>query len=190
MLALRGDWEMTLVYLYFILFLFTTYQCNVCRWAGNLKTTNNFTLTFRRSKKICRYWHHEHEMVSEHISWTVHGTVGNKTHLMVSVFRVIKRMSKIHCIPWAHLTSANELLYGLNNAFGYSNVATFQDVQMKGIQNKIIISQKVFIIQIYELHHYKMKLSKFFSEHMTFTINFSVGSLGGSTNVQMIILFI
>jgi hypothetical protein len=36
-----------------------------------------------------------------------------------------------------------------------------QSVRMKGIQNKIIISQKAFIIHIYGLHHYKGKLSKF-----------------------------
>jgi hypothetical protein len=57
---------------------------------------------------------------------------------------------------------------------------------MKGIQNKIIISQKAFIIHIYGLHHYKGKLSKFFSEYITFSVKFSVGSLGGTTNIQMI----
>jgi bromodomain and PHD finger-containing protein 1 len=36
----------------------------------------------------------------------------------------------------------------------------FQVIQ--GIQNKIIVSQKAFIIQIYGLHHYRGKLSKFF----------------------------
>jgi orotate phosphoribosyltransferase len=42
------------------------------------------------------------------------------------------------------------------------SVKYIQGVQMKGIQNKIIISQKAFIIHIYGLHHYKWKLSKFF----------------------------
>jgi hypothetical protein len=37
-----------------------------------------------------------------------------------------------------------------------------QSVRMKSIQNKIIISQKEFIIHIYELHHYKEKLSKLY----------------------------
>jgi hypothetical protein len=44
-------------------------------------------------------------------------------------------------------------------------VSTFgkiQSVRMKGIQNKIIISQKAFIIHINGLHHYKGKLLKFF----------------------------
>jgi hypothetical protein len=36
-------------------------------------------------------------------------------------------------------------------------------VQTKGIQNKIIISHKAFIIYIYGLHHYKGKLPKFSS---------------------------
>jgi hypothetical protein len=30
-----------------------------------------------------------------------------------------------------------------------------QDARKKGVQNKIIISQKAFIIQIYGLYHYK-----------------------------------
>jgi hypothetical protein len=33
-----------------------------------------------------------------------------------------------------------------------------QNVQMKGIQNKIIVSQKAFITHIYKQHHYKGKL--------------------------------
>jgi hypothetical protein len=41
-------------------------------------------------------------------------------------------------------------------------------VRMKVIQNKIIITQKAFIIHIYGLHHYKGKLSKNFSAYMTF----------------------
>jgi hypothetical protein len=57
---------------------------------------------------------------------------------------------------------------------------------MKGIQNKIIISQKAFIIHIYGLHHYKGKLSEFLSEYIAFSINFSVGFLGGTTNMQML----
>jgi hypothetical protein len=57
---------------------------------------------------------------------------------------------------------------------------------MKGIQNKIIIYQKPFIVHIYELHHYKGKLSKFSSKYITFSINFTVGSLGGTINIQMI----
>jgi hypothetical protein len=61
-----------------------------------------------------------------------------------------------------------------------------QVVQMKGIQNKIIISQKAFITHIYGLHHYKAKSSKIFSEHITFSVTLSVGSLGGMTNIQMI----
>jgi hypothetical protein len=61
-----------------------------------------------------------------------------------------------------------------------------KDVRVGGIQNKIIISQKSFIIHTYELHHYKKKLSKFFFECINFSINFNVGSLGGTTNIQMI----
>jgi hypothetical protein len=34
--------------------------------------------------------------------------------------------------------------------------------------------------------HYKGKLSNFFPECMSFSVNFSVGSLGGLTNIQMI----
>jgi hypothetical protein len=58
---------------------------------------------------------------------------------------------------------------------------------MKGIQNKIIISQKTIVIHIYGLHHCKgiiWKLS--FSEYITFSVNFNVGSLGGTTNIQTI----
>jgi hypothetical protein len=61
-----------------------------------------------------------------------------------------------------------------------------QGVRVKGIQNKIIISKKAFIIHIYGLHHYNGKLSKFFFEYITFPVNFNVGSLGGMTNVQTI----
>jgi hypothetical protein len=61
-----------------------------------------------------------------------------------------------------------------------------QDVQMKGIQNKIIISQKALIIHICGLHHYQRKLLKFFSEYITFSVNFNVGFLSGMTNIQMI----
>jgi hypothetical protein len=57
---------------------------------------------------------------------------------------------------------------------------------MKGIQNKIIVSQKAFIIHIYGLHNYKRKLSKFSSGYMTFSTNFDVGYLGGTTNIQTI----
>jgi hypothetical protein len=57
---------------------------------------------------------------------------------------------------------------------------------MRGIQNKIIISQKPFFTHIYGLRNYKGKLSKFFSAYITFSINFSVGSLIGMTNIQMI----
>jgi hypothetical protein len=63
---------------------------------------------------------------------------------------------------------------------------SIQNARRKGIQNKIIISQKAFIIHIYELHHYKGKLSKFFSEYITSSINFNVDSLGGMTNIQTI----
>jgi uncharacterized membrane protein len=57
---------------------------------------------------------------------------------------------------------------------------------MKGIQNKIIISQKAFIIHIYGLHYYKRKLSKLFSEYIIFSVNFNVGALGGTTNIHTI----
>jgi hypothetical protein len=55
-----------------------------------------------------------------------------------------------------------------------------QGVRMKGIQNKIIMSQKAFLARIYGLHHYKGKLSNFFSEYITLTIHFNVGSLVGT----------
>jgi hypothetical protein len=55
---------------------------------------------------------------------------------------------------------------------------------MKGIQNKVIISQKVYIIHIYGLRHYKGKLSTFFS------INVNAGSLGGTTNIQTILYLV
>jgi hypothetical protein len=57
---------------------------------------------------------------------------------------------------------------------------------MKGIQNKIIISQKAFIIHIFGLHHYKEKLSELFSEYTASSVNFNVGSLGDTTNIQTI----
>jgi hypothetical protein len=37
-----------------------------------------------------------------------------------------------------------------------------QSVWMKGTQNKVIISQKEFIIHIYGLHHYKGNLTESF----------------------------
>jgi hypothetical protein len=52
---------------------------------------------------------------------------------------------------------------------------------MKGIQNKIIISQKVCITPL------QRKLSEFFSEYITFSINFNVGFLGGMANIQTIL---
>jgi hypothetical protein len=61
-----------------------------------------------------------------------------------------------------------------------------QGIWVKGIQNKTIIYQKAFIIHIYWLHHYKEKLSKFFSEYITFSTNVNVGSVGGTTNIQTI----
>jgi hypothetical protein len=48
-----------------------------------------------------------------------------------------------------------------------------QGIWMKDIQNKIIISQKSFIIHI-------------FSEYITFSVTFNVGSFGGTTNIQTI----
>jgi hypothetical protein len=48
-----------------------------------------------------------------------------------------------------------------------------------------MISQKAFIIHIYGLRHYKGKLSKFFSEYITFSVNLNVAFLGGMTNIQM-----
>jgi hypothetical protein len=56
-----------------------------------------------------------------------------------------------------------------------------QGVRMKDIINKLIISQKAFVIHMYGLLHYKM-----FSEYVTFSANFTVGSLGGTTNIQTI----
>jgi hypothetical protein len=41
-------------------------------------------------------------------------------------------------------------------------LSEIQDVLMKGIQNKIIIFQKAFIIHIYGLRYYKGKLTNFF----------------------------
>jgi hypothetical protein len=60
-----------------------------------------------------------------------------------------------------------------------------QSVRMKGVQNKIIISQKAFSIHIYGLHLYKGKLSKFFWVY-NFSVNFRVGFLAGTTNSQTI----
>jgi hypothetical protein len=40
-------------------------------------------------------------------------------------------------------------------------LVTIQGVRMKGIQNKIIISEKVFIRHVYRLRHYKWKLSNY-----------------------------
>jgi hypothetical protein len=61
---------------------------------------------------------------------------------------------------------------------------------MKGIQNKIIISQKAFNIHIYGLHHCKEKVSAFFSEYITFSVNFSVGSLGGTEQLFHSLLYL
>jgi hypothetical protein len=44
----------------------------------------------------------------------------------------------------------------------FSALTFIQGARMKGVQNKIIISQKAFTIHIYGLHYYKGKLSKFF----------------------------
>jgi hypothetical protein len=57
---------------------------------------------------------------------------------------------------------------------------------MKSIRNKLIISQKEFIIHIYDLHNYKGKLTKFFPEYITFSMHFSVGFLGDTANIQTI----
>jgi hypothetical protein len=50
-----------------------------------------------------------------------------------------------------------------------SKMFVLYSVWMKCIQNKIIISQKAFIIHIYGLHHYKGKLSKFHSQSLPYT---------------------
>jgi hypothetical protein len=61
---------------------------------------------------------------------------------------------------------------------------------MKDAQNKIITSQKAFVIHIYGLHHYKRELSNFsFTEYINSSKNFNVGSLGGTTNIQTIFFF-
>jgi hypothetical protein len=57
---------------------------------------------------------------------------------------------------------------------------------MKGIQNKIIISEKAFIIHIYGLQPLQKETVEVFSEFITVYVNFSVDSLGGTTNIQMI----
>jgi hypothetical protein len=57
---------------------------------------------------------------------------------------------------------------------------------MKGINNNIILSQKAYTVHIYGLHHYKAKLSKFSSEYVTYSVNFNVGFLGDTTNIQTI----
>jgi hypothetical protein len=57
---------------------------------------------------------------------------------------------------------------------------------MKSIQNKIMTSQKAFIVHNYGLQHYKGKLLKFSSEYITFSINTNVGFLDGTTIIQMI----
>jgi hypothetical protein len=46
-----------------------------------------------------------------------------------------------------------------------------KSVRMKGIQNKIIVSQKAFIIDNYGLHHYKGKPSKFLFEYINLSVN-------------------
>jgi hypothetical protein len=62
---------------------------------------------------------------------------------------------------------------------------------MNGIENKIIISQKAFMIHIYGIHHYKGKLSKFSSDYsITFSVNFDVGSHAVTTNIQTILDFV
>jgi tRNA(Phe) wybutosine-synthesizing methylase Tyw3 len=61
---------------------------------------------------------------------------------------------------WRRNKSKNLKKYHENDCY----MDIVQDVWMKGIQNKISVSQKAFIIHIYGLHHYKGKLSKFFSQ--------------------------
>jgi hypothetical protein len=63
----------------------------------------------------------------------------------------------IMCITAVHIVS--------NIMEIYQQIQTeelVQDVQIKSIQNKIIISQKAFTIHIYGLHHYKGKPSQLF----------------------------
>jgi hypothetical protein len=59
---------MALVYFYFIFYL---QLINAMPVDGQeilrYNATNNFAVTFRRSKQRCRYWHPEYERVSEHI---------------------------------------------------------------------------------------------------------------------------
>jgi hypothetical protein len=47
------------------------------------------------------------------------------------------------------------------------------------------ISKKAFIVHVYGLHHYKGKLSIFFSEYITFSVNFSVGCRRYSTSFHV-----
>jgi hypothetical protein len=63
-------------------------------------------------------------------------------------------------------------------------------VRMEGIQNNIIIYQNAFIIHNYGLHLYKGKLFHVLSEYITSSINFNMGSLGGTTNIQTIFNFV
>jgi hypothetical protein len=44
---------------------------------------------------------------------------------------------------------------------GFREKGAIEGVRKKGIQNKIIIPQKASVMHIYELHHYKGKLSVF-----------------------------
>jgi hypothetical protein len=46
--------------------------------------------------------------------------------------------------------------------FDKARILVVQNVRMKGIQNKIIVSQNAFIIHIYGLHHQKGKLANAF----------------------------
>jgi hypothetical protein len=57
---------------------------------------------------------------------------------------------------------------------------------MKGIKNKIVISQDL----LYTFMGYtitKGNYKSFFSEYVTFSVNFNVSSLGGTTSTQTIL---
>jgi hypothetical protein len=69
-----------------------------------------------------------------------------------------------------HIIQRVTNIYFIKTSFNII-IPPIENVRMKGIQNKIIMSQKAFIIHIYGLHHYKSKISKFFSDYITFSIN-------------------
>jgi hypothetical protein len=60
---------------------------------------------------------------------------------------------------------------------------------MKGIQKNNCISESIYYTHLW-VTSLRRETIKVFSEYITFSINFNVGSLGGTTNIKMILYLI